>query len=350
VERRPERDRDAAFRLVVDFLAAVFRFAVDFFAAVFRLGAAFRLAVDFFADVFRFAVDFLAAVFRFAVDFFRVVAAFFAAVFRFAVDFFRVVAAFFAAVFRFAVDFFRVVEAFFAAVFRFAVDFFAAAFRFGAAFFLAPDFLAVDFFFAVDFFRAPEERELLEERDDDRVVAGTATVRSASELSASAAGSFHEPALDVSDASPVPLQSSWVMYDLLSWIARARSLPRQFLTCNADGMTSAARCKKGKQALDANDGALSVALHAHCEQRLRRRSVDAAGTFNRHHHLRTATHAPRQRERASVELTCALHRRVRNPRLVRLAARQLRKANREHRLSRRSDDELAARTTNRNVT
>jgi hypothetical protein len=252
------RDRDAAFRLVVDFLAAVFRFAVDFFAvdffaAVFRFGAAFRLAVDFFAAVFRFAVDFLAAVFRFAVDFFRVVAAFFAAVFRFAVDFFRVVAAFFAAVFRFAVDFFRVVAAFFAAVFRFAVDFFAAAFRFGAAFFLAPDFLAVDFFFAVDFFRAPEERELLEERDDDRVVAGTATVRSASELSASAAGSFHEPALDVSDASPVPLQSSWVMYDLLSWIARARSLPRGFLTCNADGMTSAARCKKGKHARDAND-------------------------------------------------------------------------------------------------
>ena len=159
-------------------------------------------------------VDFLAAVFRFAVDFFRVVAAFFAAVFRFAVDFFRVVAAFFAAVFRFAVDFL-------------AVDFFAAVFRFGAAFFLAPDFLAVDFF-AVDFFRAPEERELLEERDDDRVVAGTATVRSASALSvaspiaasphassAPAAGSFHEPALDVLDASPVPLQSSWVMYDLL---------------------------------------------------------------------------------------------------------------------------------------
>jgi hypothetical protein len=167
-----------------------------------------RLVVDFLAAVFRFAVDF-AAVFRLAVDFFRVVAAFFAAVFRFAVDFFRVVAAFFAAVFRFAVDFL-------------AVDFFAAVFRFGAAFFLAPDF-AVDFF-AVDFFRAPEERELLEERDDDRVVAGTATVRSASALSvaspiaasphvssAPAAGSFHEPALDVLDASPVPLQSSWVM-------------------------------------------------------------------------------------------------------------------------------------------
>jgi hypothetical protein len=257
--------------LAVDFFAAVFRFAVDFFAAV------FRLAVDFF----RVVAAFLAAVFRFAVDFFRVVAAFLAAVFRFAVDFFRVVAAFFAAVFRFAVDLFaavfrlavdflRVVAAFFAAVFRFAVDFLAAVFRFAvdffaAVFFLAPDFLAVDFFFAVDFFRAPEERELLEERDDDRVVAGTATVRSASALSvtspiatsphassASAAGSFHEPALDVLDASPVPLQSSWVMYDLLSRIARARSLPRGFLTCNADSIGSPARCKKGKHACVAN--------------------------------------------------------------------------------------------------
>jgi hypothetical protein len=259
--------------LVVDFLAAVFRFAVDFFAAVFRfavdffrvvafLAAVFRFAVDFFrveaflAEVFRFAVDFFAAVFRLAVDFL------FEAVFRFAVDFF-------AAVFRFAVDFFlaavfRLAVDFFAAVFRFAVDFFAAVFRFAvdffaAVFFLAPDFLAVDFFFAVDFFRAPEERELLEERDDERVVAGTATMRSASALSvaspiaASAAGSFHEPALDVLDASPVPLQSSWVMYDLLSRIARARSLPRGFLTCNADSIASAARCKKGKHARVAND-------------------------------------------------------------------------------------------------
>jgi hypothetical protein len=249
------RDRDAAFRLVVDFLAAVFRFAVDFFAvdffaAVFRFGAAIRLAVDFFAAVFRFAVDFVAAVFRFAVDFFRVVAAFFAA------------------------------------VFRFAVDFFAAAFRFGAAFFLAPDFLAVDFFFAVDFFRAPEERELLEERDDDRVVAGTATVRSASELSASAAGSFHEPALDVSDASPVPLQSSWVMYDLLSWIARARSLPRGFLTCNADSIASPARCKKGKHTCVANG--------AHFELRQTR---TASNGFD--------VGASTPPERSTVTITCA---------------------------------------------
>jgi hypothetical protein len=200
--------------LAVDF---VFRFAVDFFAAV------FRLAVDFFAVAF-LAVDF---VFRFAVDFF-------AAVFRFAVDFL-------AAVFRLAVDFF--------AVAFFAVDFLAVDFFFVAAFFLVPDFLAVDFL-AVDFFRPPEERELLEERDDERVVAGTATARSASApsvassiavsphvASASAAGSFHEAALDVSDASPVSLQSSWVMYDLLSWIARARSLPLCFLSCKPDGIT-----------------------------------------------------------------------------------------------------------------
>ena len=273
------RDRDAAFRLVVDFLAAVFRFAVDFFAvdffaAVFRFGAAFRLAVDFFAAVFRFAVDFLAAVFRFAVDFFRVVAAFFAA------------------------------------VFRFAVDFFAAAFRFGAAFFLAPDFLAVDFFFAVDFFRAPEERELLEERDDDRVVAGTATVRSASALSvtspiatsphassASAAGSFHEPALDVLDASPVPLQSSWVMYDLLSRIARARSLPRGFLTCNADGMTSAARCKKGKHARIAN-----AAHFASRQTRTASNGFDVGASTPPERSTVTITCAPRFTRRGNVNV------------------------------------------------
>ena len=40
------------------------------------------------------------------------------------------------------------------------------------------------------------------------------------------------------------------------------------------------------------------ASNAHCEQRLRRRRVDTAGTFDGHHHLRTATHMPRQRERA----------------------------------------------------
>jgi hypothetical protein len=95
---------------------------------------------------------------------------------------------FFAAVFRLAVDFF------------FAVDFFAADFR-GAAFFLDP------------------EREL--ERDDERVRAGMAAASSGSmEDSSTAAsssatiadGSLHEPRCDVvSDASPVPLQSSWVI-------------------------------------------------------------------------------------------------------------------------------------------
>jgi hypothetical protein len=79
---------------------------------------------------------------------------------------------------------------------------------------------------AVDFLRPPELRvdpERDEERDDERVVAGTATARSASApsvaspiaesphvSSASAVGSPHEPALGV-EASPVPLQSSWVI-------------------------------------------------------------------------------------------------------------------------------------------
>jgi hypothetical protein len=290
------RDRDAALRLAVDF------FAVDFLAAV------FRFAVDFFAAVFRFAVDFFAAVFRFAVDFFRVAAAFFVPAFRFTADFF-------AAVFRFAVDFFRVAAAFFAAVFRFAGARFAAVFRlavdfFAAVFFLAPDFLAVDFFAVDFFFRAPEERELLEERDDDRVVAGTATMRSASALSvaspiaasphassAPAAGSFHEPALDVSDASPVPLQSSWVMYDLLSRIARARSLPRGFLTCNADGMTSAARCKKGKHVRAAN-----AAHFASRQTRTASNGFDVGASTPPERSTVTITCAPRFTRRGNVNV------------------------------------------------
>src|SRR5205085_3421491 len=193
-DRRPLRDREAALRvpddrlddfLAVDFFAVDLR-AVDFFAADLR-------AVDFFAVDLR-AVDFFAADLR-AVDFFA--------------DDLR------------AVDFF-------------AVDFRAVVFFFATAFFLAPAFFAVDFlavdFLAVDFFRAPElrvdpERELLpEERDEERVVAGTATARSISAPSLAspiadspqlcpgfAVGSLHEPAIDVSDVSPVPLQSSWVM-------------------------------------------------------------------------------------------------------------------------------------------
>ena len=103
----------------------------------------------------------------------------------------------------------------------------------------AGDFVAVERFaverFAVDFFRVPErELEREPEREEERVDAGTAVVRSSASSvmspmadsphvsSASADGALHEPAIDVCDVSPVPLQSSSVMYDLLSWIVRAR--------------------------------------------------------------------------------------------------------------------------------
>jgi hypothetical protein len=291
----------AVFRFAVDFFAAVFRFAVDFLAVE-------RLAVDLRAVVFRFAVDFFAAVFRFAVDFLAVDLR---AVFRFAVDFFAVDLR--AVVFRFAVDFLAVDLR--AVVFRFAVDFLAverlavdlrAVVFFAAVFFLAPVFLAVDFFFAVDFFRAPvlrvdPERELLEERDDERVVAGTAIARSASALSvaspiadsphacsASAAGSFHEPALDVFDASPVPLQSSWVMYDLLSRIARARSLPRWFLTCNADSMTSPARCLKRKTRAASGARATRASTYARCARTARSNFAVDASTWEHASRVRLA--------------------------------------------------------------
>jgi hypothetical protein len=127
-----------------------------------------------------------------------------------------------------AVDFFFVPPALRAVVLR-AVVLRAAVFFFAAAFFFVPDFFA-EAVLALDFFRDDElrvdpERELEREpeREDDRVVAGTATARSAPSLvspiadsphvssAASAVGSLHEPALDVCDASPVPLQSSWVM-------------------------------------------------------------------------------------------------------------------------------------------
>src|SRR5581483_5084527 len=191
-ERRAVRDREAAFR--VPALRAVPRFAV-----------VFRLAVERFAAVLRFAVDFLAVDFRLPVDF-R-----FAVVFRFAVE-------------RFAVDLRAVVLR-------------AAVFFLAAAFFFVPDFLAADFLAVDFFFREDPERELelfaelrleerVPERDEERVVAGTARATSAissvlpiadsphassAVVSASAVGLLHEPAFGVSDASPVPLQSSWVM-------------------------------------------------------------------------------------------------------------------------------------------
>lgn len=194
-ERLPVRDREAVLRLpderVDDFLVPPDLRAEDFFAVDLRL-------VDFLVVDFR-DVDFFADDLR-VVDFF-------------ADDFF------------FAPPVLRVVVLRADAAFRDAVFFFAAPF------FFAPDFFAVDFFFDDDFFRAPElrvdpERELLpEERDDDRVVAGTAIERSISApslaspiadsphaSSASAAGSSpQEPAVGVPDASPVPLQSSSVM-------------------------------------------------------------------------------------------------------------------------------------------
>jgi hypothetical protein len=58
---------------------------------------------------------------------------------------------------------------------------------------------------------------------------------------------------------------------------------------------------------------------------------------------------PRQRERIAVELTCTPDGRIGDPRFVRLAARQLRKSDREHRLSRRCDDELTARAADGDV-
>jgi uncharacterized protein YjbI with pentapeptide repeats len=167
----------------VDFLAVDLR-AVDFFAADLRAGALF--AVDLRAVDLR-AVDFFAADLRGA-DFFAVDLR--------AVDFL-------------AVDFL-------------AVDFLAVALR-AELFFLLPDLLRED----------PErELELREpERDEDLVVAGTA--RATSELSSlarspiaasphvssAASGavddSLSESTLNGLTVSPIPLQSSWVINDLL---------------------------------------------------------------------------------------------------------------------------------------
>ena len=268
--RRAVREREAvrppALRAVLflldDLRLAVFRLAAVFFLVVAFL-AVDRLAVDFLA------VDFLAAVLRFAAVFFFVVAFFAvdlrAAVLRLAAVFFFA-AVFFAVVFFRAVVFLRVVVDLRAAVFlRAAVAFFAPALRavdaffFAALFFFAPAFFALDFFAAAFFRVEPEredpERELELEREDERVRAGMARAISALSSddvspmalspqvsSASADGVLHEPASDVSDVSPVPLQSSWVINDLLSRIARAR-FPTTFV-CNVQrGRTSScARC------------------------------------------------------------------------------------------------------------
>jgi hypothetical protein len=161
----------------------------------------------------------------------------------------------FLAVPRFAV--LRFAAVFFFAVPRFAVDRLAverlAAVRFTADRFLAPDFFALDFlapaFFAEDLREEDERVERAElrapERDEERVaaaMAGTTSTLDASPHSAAGASevSLNEPAFDVGDVSPVPLQSSWVINDLLSWIARAR-FPTTFV-CNVQrGRTTSCR-------------------------------------------------------------------------------------------------------------
>jgi len=122
--------------------------------------------------------------------------------------------------------------------------------------------LVLDFLRDVPLFlREPElrvdpERELelreelrVPERDEERVVAGTARATSAASSAVvspiaesphissavSPLESLIEPAVDVSFVSPVPLQSSWVINDLLFGLRVHDSLPRPFVTCNADG-------------------------------------------------------------------------------------------------------------------
>ena len=169
----------------------------------------------------------------------------------------------FLAVPRLAVDRFFAVPRF--AVVRLAVVRFFAVLRLAAVLFFVPDFLALDFFalaflaedLRVEAERDPEREELREpERDEERVDAAMAAgaISALSMLDASpmaespqvtsAVGSsddsLHEPADDVSDVSPVPLQSSWVINDLLSRIARAR-FPTTFV-CNVQrGRTSSCR-------------------------------------------------------------------------------------------------------------
>jgi len=154
----------AGARLAVVRLAVVFRFAVERFAVVLLAGDRFavvRLAVDFLA-VERFAVDFL------AVDRFAVV--------RFAVDFL--------AVERFAGARFAVVRL--AVVLRPVLD-----------------------------------------RDEERVRAGTVRgACSCCSVSPNPSGPPVDHSVGESDTSdslaPVPLQSSWVIYDLLGLSCVAR--------------------------------------------------------------------------------------------------------------------------------
>jgi hypothetical protein len=127
-----------------------------------------------------------------------------------------------------------------------AVVFFAAVFFFAADFFFAPDFFFDEALLDdVDPERELELREL--EREEDLVRAGMAeTISALSSLPISSIesidGSLHEPTLGVLDASPVSLQSSWAINDLLSRIARAR-FPTTFVsTVQRERTTSSARC------------------------------------------------------------------------------------------------------------
>jgi hypothetical protein len=238
--------------LLVDFRAVVFRVdalrAVDFLAVDLR--ADVFLAVVFLRAPAFFAVDLRAVVLR-AVVFFLAPA--FLAVDLRAVDLRAVdLRAVVLADDFLAVDFLRV-PAFFAVDFL-AVDFFAV------------DFLAVDLRAEV-FLREDDARLVLvaaerdPERDEDRAAAGTARAISGSSslvtspmaasphvssatsvVPRSVDGSLSESASDGSAVSPIPLQSSWVIKDLLRRIARAR-FPTTLL-CNVQrGRTSScARC------------------------------------------------------------------------------------------------------------
>ena len=115
-------------------------------------------------------------------------------------------------------------------------------------------------------------------------------------------------------------------------------LPRWFLSCNADIITSSARCWKGKRALRACD-----------QQRLGRWCIDTTRAFDRHHHARTACNANRKLRRAAVELSGAAHVRIGDPRFICFPFRQRREAKREHCFARRCDDELTLRTAHGNM-
>ena len=160
---------------------------------------------------------------------------------------------------------------------------------------------------------------------EERVVAGTATavlpqplaidaspMAESLHVSSAVFGAVrrlaHESALDVS-ASPVPLQSSWVINDLLSRIARAR-FPTTLL-CNVQRgrHTSFARCWKGKHNVGLHETTRSARrylLDLSCGDVARRRR---ARTLNDVSGASAEQRSARRRRRAarssSVTITCA---------------------------------------------